>query len=73
MIINLYLLFYIGQSSSGAKEPMYSYAQASAFTSLQNKPVQQGSSRGGPGGVPTSVQPQPNKPATQVDVINLQD
>lgn len=56
----------IGQSSSGAKEPMYSYAQASAFTSLQNKPVQQGSSRGGPGGVPTSVQPQPNKPATQV-------
>merc|ERR1711936_754880 len=33
----------IGQSSSGAKEPMYSYAQASAFTSI-NK---QGSSRGG--------------------------
>jgi len=55
----------IGQSSSGPKEPMYSYAQASAFTSI-NK--QQGSSRGGPvgGGVPTSVQPQPNKPATQV-------
>ena len=40
---------------------MYSYAQASAFTSI-NK---QGSSRGGVN--PTSVhQPQPNKPATQV-------
>ena len=62
IFITLYLL---GQSSSGPKEPMYSYAQASAFTSI-NK--QQGSSRGGPvgGGVPTSVQPQPNKPATQV-------